>query len=159
MRLFSLFLISIIVLSAISSASAIEEILDGFNAKYGTHDTRLDTCDLCHIADKPLRNTCHSCHTPGKPETSDKPETHGNLMTADINLNPYGMKLKENLNMEMGQAFQKLENGDPDNDGFTTIEEIRELKSPGDNKDKPPKKSASIAKLFDFDRFINLIFK
>ena len=159
MRLFSLLLISITVLSAISSASAIEEILDGFNVKYGTHDTRLDTCDLCHIADKPLRNTCHSCHAPGKPETPGKPKTHDNFMTADINLNPYGMKLKENLNMKMGQAFLELENDDPDNDGFTTIEEIRELKFPGDNKDKPPKKSASIAKLFDFDRIITLIFK
>ena len=140
--------------SAISPAYAIEEILDGFNVIYGTHDTRLDTCDLCHIVDKPLRNTCHSCHGPGNPKTPSKHET-------DTNLNPYGMKLEENIDMEMEQAFLTLEDLDLDADGFTTIEEIHELKFPGDSEDKPPKKpkkNISLVKSFDFDKIIDLIF-
>jgi hypothetical protein len=55
----------------------------------------------------------------------------------------------------MDKAFESIENLDSDNDGFTNIEEIRNLTFIGDEKDFPNKKNKtknvkSNVTLFDF---------
>jgi hypothetical protein len=136
------------VISMITTASAIEEILDGFNLKYNTSKTRLDTCDLCHVPGQPKKPICKHCQISGEPENG-------------VYLNSYGLKIKENLNMDMDQAFGKLENLDSDNDGSTNIEEIHSLTFPGDKKDKPKKMKNNVlsTKSLEFIEIIRSIFK
>jgi hypothetical protein len=94
----------------IGTATALPEILDSFNTRYNTTGTRLDTCDTCHIPGQ-LQNT--------------------------TNLNPYGMAIKSNLNMDTNQAYKVIEPLDSDGDGFTNIDEIHNLTFPGNKSDFP----------------------
>ncbi len=133
----NILLLSIMAITVISTASAHPEILDGFNRNYDTFKTRLDTCDLCHTPGKPpTGDTCETCKTSGKPEK-------------DIDLNPYGMAIKSNMNKEMNQAFKEAESNDSDKDKFTNIDEIQNLTLPGDKKDFPKgKKSFKLLDIF-----------
>lgn len=120
-------LISIItIVMMIGTAAAIPEMMDAFNIKYNTIGTRLNTCDTCHIPDKPQKRICDVCHVSGKPQ---KEET----------LNSYGLSIKDNLNIGFTKALSKMENVDSDKDGFTNIDEIRNLTFPGSKNDKPKK--------------------
>ncbi len=131
MRKFNI-LIFILLLTMITTASALPEMLDGFNKKYKTSGTRLDTCDLCHIPGKPEKASCNEiCHD-GKP-----------VRINDVNLNPYGMALKKNINMHMDKAFESIEILDSGQNGFTNIEAIHNLTFPGIKEDFPNKKKIS----------------
>ena len=61
-------------------------------------------------------DSCNSCHTSG----GGSPR------------NPYGIAFSES-----GRNFASIENLDPDNDGFTNLEEINALTFPGDPEDYP----------------------
>lgn len=125
---FSTMLISIaIIFMIIGSVSALPEILDGFNSKYNTKRTRLDTCDTCHIPTKQIPNCEEVCHIPNKPQKEIN------------NLNPYGVSIENNLNIDMDSAFAMIENLDSDGDKFVNIDEIRNLTFPGIKNDKPKK--------------------
>jgi len=113
LRYKSIILLALILLTTINTASALKEFLTDFNIVYNTSGTRLDSCELCHYTENIEKYSQFSG-----------------------NLNPYGMKFKNNLKMEMGQAFTTLNNLKSDEDGFTNIEKIRNLKFPGDSKDK-----------------------
>lgn len=114
------------IVMIIGSVSALPEILDGFNSKYNTIGTRLDTCDTCHISGKPQKPACDEvCHVPNKP--NKEPDS----------LNPYGMSIKNNLNIPISDALTTIENLDSDGDKFTNIDEIHNLTFPGDKNDKP----------------------
>ncbi len=154
MRQFRIILITIILITMITTVYAFPEMMDGFNRKYDTSRTRLDTCGLCHTSGKPQKPACdEACHN-GKP-----------VKLKDSNLNPYGIKMKDNLNVDgMDKAFEILENLDSDKDGFSNIIEIHNLTFPGDKKDNPNKKrkiiltnSTSSTNLFD--EIVKLIFE
>ena len=111
------------------SATAYPEILDIFNSKYNARGTVLDTCETCHIKDKPP--TFSEIFRPNKsPKDSQNYES---------NLNPYGASLKNTLNIEIPQALSKIENLDSDQDKFSNIDEIKNLTFPGDIRDFPKK--------------------
>ncbi len=133
MRKFMLLLSVIVITMTISTVSALPEILDMFNTNYNTLGTKLDSCDTCHISNKPQKPLCdEACHIPNKPQK----EADG--------LNPYGESLKNNLNIQINQAFAKIENLDADGDKFNNIEEIRNLTFPGIKNDKPRKMGLNI---------------
>lgn len=133
MRKFSILLASIVtIVVIIGTATALEEILDGFNAKYDTYKTKLDTCDTCHIYGKPKKASCEVCHVPDKPEK-------------EITLNPYGMVIKDNLNVPISQALTVVETLDSDKDGSTNVDEIHNLTFPGSKNDKPKKNVAFVS--------------
>lgn len=114
MRAVTTIIIFVLVLSMmIGTAMGLPEILDCFNAKYNTTGTRLDTCDSCHIPNKPM-------------------EEYGSL-------NVYGLSVKNNLSIAVSQAFTTIENLDSDGDRFTNIDEIHNLTFPGSKRDKPKK--------------------
>lgn len=116
------------IVMIVGTVSALPEILDGFNAKYDTVGTKLDTCDTCHISGKPQHNACDDvCHIPNKPQKESD------------NLNPYGVSIKNSLKMNISQAFTTIENLDSDGDKFSNIDEIHNLTFPGDKKDSPKK--------------------
>ncbi len=120
-----LLIISIVLIVMISTANALPELLDAFNAKYNTKGTRLDSCDLCHIPGKPLRSDCDEiCHSPGKPQKIDP-----------INLNPYGESLKDNLSLPVDKAFTKIETIDSAGDGVSNIKKIHNRTFPGNKTD------------------------
>lgn len=137
MRRFRIFLIYIMVVTMIITASGLPEILDGFNIRYETFKTKLDNCDTCHISGKYKKSSCDEiCHVPGRPEKENI-------------LNPYGMSIKYNLNKEMDRAFSDTENLDSDGDKYRNIDEIHNLTFPGDKKDYPNKKSNSVRKILE----------
>ena len=135
----SMMLISIVVIvMIIGTVSAHPEILDGFNTKYNTFGTKLDTCDTCHIPKKPQKPVCEEvCHVPNKPSKEVS------------NLNPYGVSIKNNLNIEISQALSKIENLDSDGDKFADIDEIHNLTFPGNKNDKQEKNNKSILSKVD----------
>ena len=47
--LFKKYLIVVVAITIISTASGLPEIFNGFNLKYGTSKTKLDSCEPCHI--------------------------------------------------------------------------------------------------------------
>lgn len=102
----------IVATMIISTTDALPEILDGFNAKYDTTGTRLDTCDTCHSPEK------------------ENP----------YSLNPYGKDLKSHLNIETPLAFATIETLDSDGDRFSNIDEIHNLTFPGNKRDFAKKK-------------------
>jgi hypothetical protein len=109
------YIILILVCIALTNtASAIEEVLHNFNTIYNTSGTRLDACELCHI--------------------TDNIKEYNQFINS---LNPYGIDIENNS--DKVQTLERIENLDSDNDGFTNIEEIRNLTFPGDQKD--PNKS------------------
>lgn len=115
-NVFGMWLISIIAVAMmISTATALPEILDVFNAKYDTGGTRLDTCDTCHF--------------------------HGSQNAS--NLNSYGMDMNGHLNIAINKGLAIIEPLDSDRDGFTNIDEIHNLTFPG-NKSDSPKKNAHV---------------
>lgn len=100
-------IVIILIVATIGNVMALPEILDIFNTKYNTAGTRLDSCDTCHI--QGVQNA--------------------------TNLNPYGMDIKDNLSKE--NVLILVEPLDSDKDGFTNIEEIRNLTFPGNKIDFP----------------------
>lgn len=130
----------------VTTSSAYEEIMDGFNLRYNTFNTRLDTCDICHVPVKSQKSCDEICH-------NDKP-----IKLKKQNQNPYGVEI--NLSMDgMDKAFEVIENLDSDKDGFANIGEIHNLTFPGDKKDFPNKKKNNIlsTKLLDFDEIVKSI--
>ena len=127
MRLFKKCLILLVAITMISTASALPEILDAFNQKYSTSKTKLDSCELCHIPDKPTEKSCGFCHKnyykPGKEK-----------------FNPFGKDVQKNLNLDRDHFFKKIEVLDSDTDGIPNIDEIRNKSFPGNSSDKPIKK-------------------
>lgn len=104
----------------IGTASALPEILYGFNLKYGTFGTVLDSCDTCHISNTPL----------SKP-LFDKVFRIPNIQQNSNTLNLYGMDLKNNLNIGISQALSKIENRDY-GDKYSNIDKINNLAFPGE---------------------------
>lgn len=98
--------------------SALPELLDGFNFKYKTSHSELDSCELCHQTRISNANSCRYCHASAMPEKR-------------INLNPYGKDLKKNMNMSLNKSFNKIEGLDSNNDGMTNIKKIRAKLFPG----------------------------
>lgn len=82
--------------------------LSTFNGLYGTANTRLDTCDSCHVAGGKSRNP------------------YGLAVEAKI-LAGY----------TDSQAMVAVESADSDGDTFSNITEINNLTFPGDPNDKP----------------------
>lgn len=132
MRTFKKYILLIAVIFMISTASGLPEMLDGFNLKYNTSKTRLDSCETCHIPDNQFKvKSCENCHLSYKSEKKKY-------------LNPYGMDLKNNNKVSEDLAFRKVESLDSDNDGTPNKDEIRGKSFPGDNTDKPRKNVALI---------------
>jgi len=127
MRLFKKYLIVVVAIAMISTASGLPEILNGFNQKYGTSKTKLDSCELCHIPAKPNEKSCGFCHESYK-------------LGKEKFTNAFGKDLRNNLNLDRDSAFKKLEVLDSDNDGISNIDEIRGKSYPGNRLDKPIKK-------------------
>jgi hypothetical protein len=100
---------TIVIAITMTTAVALPEVLNNFNVHYNTIGTRLDTCDTCHY--------------PGSQNAT--------------NLNPYGIDVKNNLNMPMDKAFASIEHLDSDMDGFSNIDEIHNLTFPGNKSDFP----------------------
>jgi hypothetical protein len=140
MRKIKLIIISILVIATMTiTVSALPEILDGFNNKYHTRGTRLDSCDTCHIPDKPKRLSCDEiCHVPNKPEKIENKNS----------LNPYGLDIKNNLNLGISGALGAVENLDSDEDRFSNIDEIRNLTFPGSKNDFPKRDKNNFQILF-----------
>jgi len=132
MRLFKKYLIVVVAITMISTASGLPEILDGFNKIYGTSKSKLDSCELCHIKDKPNEKSCGFCHKsyiPGK----EKPQKSRGQ-------NEFGKEIQKRLNKDRDSAFKEIEVLDSDNDGMSNIDEIRGKAFPGNSLDKPIKK-------------------
>lgn len=127
MGLFKKYLILIVSITIISTASGLPEILNSFNLKYNTSKTKLDSCELCHLPDKPNEKSCGFCHKSYKPGR-EKFE------------NSFGKDLQKNLNLDRDRAFKNIEILDSDNDGIPNIDEIRGKSYPGNRSDKPKKK-------------------
>ena len=123
--------IFVTILVMISAASALPEILYGFNLKYGTFGTTLDSCNTCHVTNKPVRP---------QSQLFDKlfriPKPIVFNITQNSNLNPYGMDLKNNLNIGISQALSKIENNDY-GDKYPNIDKINNLTFPGEKVNLP----------------------
>ena len=130
------FLSMMVVVIMIGTASALPEIMDGFNMKYVTFGTGLDNCDTCHISNKPQKEgyTLNSYGIDLIPNKLNKPQEEG------YTLNSYGIDLKNNLNIGINEALSKIEILDSDKDKYSNIDEINNLTFPGDKKDFPPGK-------------------
>ncbi|CAG0951577.1 MAG: hypothetical protein OIN86_08590 [Candidatus Methanoperedens sp.] len=131
MRKFGGFVLVLVVM--INTASAYEEIMDGFKSIYDISGTRIDSCELCH-------KTTGAKH----------------LYEFETNLNPFGKEVRNGFNMDMVQAYKTLENLDTDKDGITNIDEIHNLTFPGNPADKPAYPSRGILATRS-DRLINFI--
>lgn len=97
-----------LVLATAGLAEARSGYLSNFNALYGTANTRLDSCDTCHVPGGKTRNP------------------YGNDQETKI-LAGY----------TDSQALTAIEALDSDGDGFTNIAEINGLALPGDPNDTP----------------------
>lgn len=126
MKTLKLSILLLVVISIINPASAIPELLDGFNFKYETSQSRLDSCELCHQSEISNANSCGYCHAVPISEKGKK-------------LNPYGEDLNKNLNMNLDKAFKEIEGLDSNEDGITNIKKIHGESFPGENKSKNKK--------------------
>lgn len=54
------------IVMIVGTASALPEVLYGFNLKYDTFGSRLDNCDTCHISNKLQTVYGDVCHIPNK---------------------------------------------------------------------------------------------
>lgn len=91
-----------------SVAEARSGYLANFNGQYGTANTRLDTCDTCHVSGGKTRN----------PFGLDQ-------------------EAKILAGYSDSQALTAIESLDSDADSFSNITEINNLNFPGDPNDKP----------------------
>lgn len=142
MRLLKRFILLLIVIIIISPASAIPELLDGFNFKYKTSESKLDSCELCHQSEILNTKSCGYCHTAKSISEKGK------------KLNPYGNDLKKNLNLTLNESFKKIEKLDSNKDGVTNIKKIRDKSFPGENKSK--NKNNDNKKIIDLLKWIGL---
>lgn len=127
-NIFGMWLISIIaIVMVIGTATAFPEILDVFNTKYNTAGSRLDTCDTCHYG---LQNAA--------------------------NLNPYGINVKDHLNIPIDRALVVIEPLHSGGDTFTNIYKIRNLSFPGNKGDIPSIKNQNNRNKRGFPR-VNII--
>jgi hypothetical protein len=116
MRKLKIVLLLLSLVFMITTASAWSEFLDGFNRQYGTTDSRLDSCYICH--DSLTRPACdEQCHN-GRPEK-----------IPDNILNSYGKEIKKRKSIKMDQAFEDTEKIDS-GDGSTYIQKIQNLTLP-----------------------------
>lgn len=138
-----LLLMSIVIIAVlIGIVSALPEIQEGFDMKYKTSGTKLDTCDLCHIPGKPQQPSYDEIlHINKKVVRSQMVEN---------NLNPYGITIKDNLDQGIEMALTRVEINDSDKDGFTNLDEINNLTFPGNKKDLPNKKNNFFIKILEF---------
>jgi len=107
----------------ISTATAIPELLDAFNHKYGTSKSKLNTCTICHMPEFSKEDSCGNCHSFLKYEKGK-------------NLNQYGKDLRKNKNMSLDKAFSKIESLDSNKDGISNIAEIKNKTNPGEIRKK-----------------------
>ena len=149
MRIYLLIMTIVATVIIIDTAMALPEMLDSFDTKYNTKGTRLDTCDVCHIPNKPHRSACDEvCHIPNKPQKVDP-----------INLNPYGMGLRAHLDIPVDQALATIESLDSDADKFTNIDEIHNLTFPGSKNDFPKKRNlvSNSLNILEYFKFFNFL--
>jgi len=103
-----------VFISGVQEAISRPNFLAEFENKYPvTIGTKIDSCEICHISN-----------------------------ITNIPLNPYGVDYQKtrnftNLESRIPGNFTFIEMKDSDNDGFTNIQEIRNLTFPGDPNDKP----------------------
>ena len=97
---------------AVSPAFAFSSAKNAFNTRYGTANTAIDSCGLCH---------------PGGTKT-------GGGSAPDLNL--YGQDFFNN-GASNSTSFAAIEGLDSDHDGFTNIDEITARTFPGDANSKP----------------------
>jgi len=114
-------LVLAIVLVGLPEALARSSYLDAFNTEYGTANTRLDTCDICHVYGGDARN----------------------LYGQDVEIQLFGGATTSMLTagatstLTINQALTKIEPKDSDGDTYSNIDEIKALTSPGNPSDYP----------------------
>ena len=118
------YIILLVLIVMISTASGLPEIMNGFNLKYSKSKTKLNSCELCHISftDVSNANPCGYCHTI---QTLQKARY----------LNEFGKDIKNNLKLDRDNSLKKIERLDSDGDGIPNIDEIRGNSYPGDRLD------------------------
>jgi hypothetical protein len=101
-----LLLVLVVALVGVPEALARSGYLSDFNAKYGTANTKLDTCDTCHVPGGKARNP------------------YGADMEAQLL-----------AGATVDQALTNIEPKDSDGDTYSNIDEIKALTFPGDPND------------------------
>lgn len=103
-----LFIFAFVSVSATGMAFAGQTYLTGFNKKYGTTATKLNTCKLCHTASIP-----------------------------GLNLYGKAFAAKHKPGVTVAKAFTLIQPLDSDKDTFTNIVEIKARTFPGQKTSKP----------------------
>lgn len=110
-----------------------------FTIKYqATVGTRLDDCQTCHTGEKnaggvQITNPCDYCHKLILQSTG-----HSYRET----LNPYGIAYLDSG--RNANALKAIQNVDSDGDGYLNIDEINNLRYPGDQNSKPGQPTATL---------------
>lgn len=116
-----LLLVLAIALVGLPEALARNGYLDAFNTKYGTANTKLDTCDTCHVYGGNARN----------------------LYGQDVEIQLLGgatttlLTAGATSTLTIDQALTNIEPKDSDNDTYSNIDEIKALTFPGNKSDYP----------------------
>ena len=113
----ALLIVAVIVLIPFTIVFAKSRYLSTFNTLYGTADTRLDTCGLCH-------------------ENGYDRNAYG----AD-------WETKYGQSGNQTQAYQAIEAMDSDNDSYTNIAEINALTFPGNDLSSLPVEAGTWGKI------------
>lgn len=106
-RLTKLALLAVAIAAAPLAAQARSSFLSTFNSTYGTSNTALDTCNLCH------------------PSGTSSFNAYANDLRA------------ANIASNVSSALRAVENLDSDGDGATNLVEINALTFPGDPRSVP----------------------
>ncbi|NJD54745.1 MAG: hypothetical protein FIB07_18040 [Candidatus Methanoperedens sp.] len=115
-----LLLILAIALVGLPEALAVSNYLDAFKTKYGTANTKLDTCDICHVYGSNARN----------------------LYGQDVEIQLIGgatttLTAGATTTLTIDQALTNVEPKDSDGDTYSNIDEIKALTFPGNTSDYP----------------------
>jgi len=106
---------------ALPEALARSGYLDAFNTKYGTANTKLDTCDTCHVYGGNARNLYGQ-----DVEVQLRGGATTSLLTAGAT-----------STLTIDQALTNIEPKDSDGDTYSNIDEIKALTFPGNTSDYP----------------------
>ena len=116
-----LLLVLVMTLTGLPEALAGSGYLDAFNTKYDTVNTKLDTCDTCHVYGSNARNLYGQ---------DVEIQLRGGATTTLIAGGPTST-------LTIDQALTNVEPKDSDGDTYSNIGEIKALTFPGNISDHP----------------------